>query len=176
LTIPHTKHHKFDGLFKVIRTKSKNQVIIIIEFSSGRKASLTKELNDRVKLCRNAMRVLNDALQTIPREKARIYLVQFVSKYLIKGREQNINTSLKTSFLDSYLKIEYLIRPLPSVYLLNRFMCTKVPETFDDFEQFAKDMVELINWQVWILNYSDFLFMVANLIHIGGCLIHSQGN
>ncbi|PKC69582.1 hypothetical protein RhiirA1_455853 [Rhizophagus irregularis] len=52
-----------------------------------------------------------------------------------------------TNLLDSYLKIEYLIRPLPSVYLLERFMCTKVPETFDDFEKFSKDMAQLINWQ-----------------------------
>ncbi|CAG8721426.1 8452_t:CDS:2, partial [Funneliformis caledonium] len=127
LTTPHTKIHKFDGLFKVIRTKPKNQVIIVVEFSSGRKASLTKEHNDHVKLCRNAMRILNAVLQTIPRRKARIYLVQFV--------------------INSYLKIEYMIRPLPSVYLLNCFMCTKVPETFDDFEKFSKDMAELNNWQ-----------------------------
>ncbi|CAG8619334.1 9296_t:CDS:10 [Dentiscutata erythropus] len=130
LTTPHTKKHKFDGLFKVIRTNLKNQVIIVVEFSSGRKASLTKEHNDHVKLCRNAMRTLNAVLQTIPREKARIYLVQFVN---------------------SYLKIEYMIRPLPSVYLLNCFMCTKVPETFDDFEKFSKDMAELINWQADVL-------------------------
>ncbi|CAG8619714.1 17740_t:CDS:2, partial [Rhizophagus irregularis] len=51
----------------------------------------------------------------------------------------------------SYLKIEYLIRPLPSVYLLERFMCTKVPETFDDFEKFSKDMAQLINWQADVL-------------------------
>ncbi|GBC21114.2 hypothetical protein GLOIN_2v1766100 [Rhizophagus irregularis DAOM 181602=DAOM 197198] len=50
-----------------------------------------------------------------------------------------------------YLKIEYLIRPLPSVYLLERFMCTKVPETFDDFEKFSKDMAQLINWQADVL-------------------------
>jgi hypothetical protein len=81
----HTKKHKFDGLFKVIRTKPKNQVIIVVEFSSGRKASLTKEHNDHVKLCRNVMWILNAVLQTIPREKTRIYLIQFVSKYLIKG-------------------------------------------------------------------------------------------
>ncbi|RIB20579.1 hypothetical protein C2G38_2141096 [Gigaspora rosea] len=136
LTTPHTKKHKFDGLFKVIRTNLKNQVIIVVEFSSGRKASLTKEHNDHVKLCQNAMRTLNVVLQTIPREKARIYLVQFVSNYLIK---------------DSYLKIEYMIRPLPSVYLLNCFMCTKVPETFNDFKKFSKDMAELINWQADVL-------------------------
>ena len=85
MTTPHTKNHKFDGLFKMIRTKPKNQVLIVVEFSSGRKASLTKEHNDHIKLCRNAMRILNAVLQTVPREKARIYLIQFVSKYLIKG-------------------------------------------------------------------------------------------
>ncbi|PKY59162.1 hypothetical protein RhiirA4_481679 [Rhizophagus irregularis] len=136
LTTPHTKKHKFDGLFKVLRTKLKNQVIIVVEFSNGRKASSTKERNDHVKLCRNAMRILNAVLQTIPREKTRIYLVQFVN---------------------SYLKIEYLIRPLPSVYLLERFMCTKVPETFDDFEKFSKDMAQLINWQ------ADVLFTVKEI-------------
>ncbi|CAJ0844668.1 485_t:CDS:10 [Entrophospora sp. SA101] len=123
LTTPHTKHHKFDGLFKVIRTKLKNQVIIVVEFSSGRKASLTKEHDDHVKLCRNAMRILNAVLQTIPREKARIYLIQFVN---------------------SYLKIEYLICPLPSVYLLDCLVYTKVPETFNDFEKFAKDMADVL--------------------------------
>ncbi|CAB4427758.1 unnamed protein product [Rhizophagus irregularis] len=57
LTTPHTKNHKFDGLIKVIRTKLENQVIVVVEFSSGRKASTTKENNDHVKLCRNAMRI-----------------------------------------------------------------------------------------------------------------------
>uniref|UniRef100_U9UET8 Uncharacterized protein n=1 Tax=Rhizophagus irregularis (strain DAOM 181602 / DAOM 197198 / MUCL 43194) TaxID=747089 RepID=U9UET8_RHIID len=56
--------------------------------------------------------------------------------------------NLKRTMCHRYLKIEYLIRPLPSVYLLERFMCTKVPETFDDFEKFSKDMAQLINWQL----------------------------
>ena len=81
MTTPHTKHHKFDGLFKVIRTKLEDQVIVFVEFSSGRKALSTKENDDHVKLCQNAMRILNSTLQTIPREKARVYLVQSVSKY-----------------------------------------------------------------------------------------------
>ena len=54
----------------------------------------------------------------------------------------------KYFFIDSYLNVEYLIRPLPSVYLLDRFISTKVPATFDDFEKFAKDIAELMNWQV----------------------------
>src|SRR5438132_10727423 len=93
LTTPHTKKHNFDGLFKAIRTKLTNQVIIIVEFSSGRKASLTKEHKDHVKLCRNAMRILNAILQTIPREKARIYLVQFVSKYFDQGLDNEKNAN-----------------------------------------------------------------------------------
>ncbi|CAB4483294.1 unnamed protein product [Rhizophagus irregularis] len=54
------KLHKFDGLFKAIRTKPNNQVITIIEFSSSGKASSTKE-NDN-------------------HGKARIYLIQFASR------------------------------------------------------------------------------------------------
>ncbi|CAG8707313.1 15893_t:CDS:2, partial [Acaulospora morrowiae] len=136
LTTPHTNRHKFDGLFKVLRTRQGNQVIAVVEFSGGRKASSTKENDDHVKLCRNSMRILNFILQTIPREMARIYLIQFVN---------------------SYLRIEYLIRPLPSVYLLDHFIFTKVPETFDDFENFAKDMVELMYWQ------ADVLFTVKEI-------------
>ncbi|UZO09321.1 uncharacterized protein OCT59_029553 [Rhizophagus irregularis] len=112
--------------------------LAIVEFSSSRKASFTKENSDHVKLCRNAIRILNFMLQTIPSKNARIYLIQFVNSY-------------------SYLKIEYLVRPLPSVYFLDRFVCTKVPETFDDIEKFTKDMVELISWQ------ADILFMVKEI-------------
>ncbi|POG75432.1 hypothetical protein GLOIN_2v1770077 [Rhizophagus irregularis DAOM 181602=DAOM 197198] len=110
----------------ILLTKYLNTAIV--EFSSSRKASFTKENSDHVKLCRNAIRILNFMLQTIPSKNARIYLIQFVNSY-------------------SYLKIEYLVRPLPSVYFLDRFVCTKVPETFDDIEKFTKDMVELISWQ-----------------------------
>ncbi|PKC04304.1 hypothetical protein RhiirA5_422430 [Rhizophagus irregularis] len=120
----------------ILLTKYLNTAIV--EFSSGRKASFIKENSDHVKLCRNAIRILNFMLQTIPSKNARIYLIQFVNSY-------------------SYLKIEYLVRPLPSVYFLDRFVCTKVPETFDDIEKFTKDMVELISWQ------ANILFMVKEI-------------
>lgn len=83
LTTPHTKHHKIDGLIKVIKTK-KNQAIILFEFSYGRQAPLSKEDGDEVKLCRNSMQILNNLLQNVPKDKARIYLVQSASKYLIR--------------------------------------------------------------------------------------------
>ena len=65
----------------MIKATDRNQVIIIIEFSFARKASVTKEDGDQVKLCRNSMRILNKLLESVPREKARVYLVQAVSKY-----------------------------------------------------------------------------------------------
>ncbi|CAG8654404.1 8285_t:CDS:2, partial [Racocetra persica] len=55
-------------------TTGNNQVIIIIEFSRGRKTPISKKDGDLVKLCRNAMRTLNVLLKMIPRERARIYL------------------------------------------------------------------------------------------------------
>ena len=79
--MPFTKKHKFDGILKVIKTKRNNQVIMIIEFSKGRKATTKKRDDDFVKLCRNAMRALNELLKNIPKEKAKIYFIQSVSKY-----------------------------------------------------------------------------------------------
>ncbi|CAG8771073.1 20162_t:CDS:2 [Gigaspora margarita] len=120
-TTPDTKDHEFDGLYKVIRTIGKSQPIIMIEFSYGRKVPLPKKDGDQLKLYRNSMRTLNKLLKTVPGDRARVYLVQ--------------------SF----------IRPLPSVYMLQRFMRTKIPVSFSDFEQFAKDIKELMNWQIDVL-------------------------
>ncbi|CAG8601791.1 16912_t:CDS:2, partial [Acaulospora colombiana] len=131
LTIPDAKKHKIDGLFKVIKAKQKNQAIIIVEFSFGRKAPLTKEDGDQVKLCQNSMRILNKLLQDVPKDKARVYLVQAVNGYII---------------------IKYLVRSLPSIYILQKFTHIKIPVSFDDFEQFAKDMADLMNWQVEVLS------------------------
>ncbi|CAG8614789.1 7829_t:CDS:2, partial [Diversispora eburnea] len=121
-TSPDTKNHKFDGLYKVISTTGKNQAIIIIEFSRGRKTPMSKKDGDLIKLCRNAMRTLNVQLRKVPKERARIYLVQ--------------------SF----------IRPLPTIYMLQQFLHVKIPATFGDFEQFSKDMMCLMNWQADVLS------------------------
>ncbi|CAG8568948.1 2276_t:CDS:10 [Ambispora gerdemannii] len=123
LTTPDTKNHKIDELFKVIKTTQKNQAIIIVEFSFGRRAPLTKEDNDQVKLCRNSMRILNKLLQSVPKDKARVYLIQAVNGYII---------------------IKYLVRPLPLIYILHQFARIRIPVSFDDFEQFAKDMAYLM--------------------------------
>ncbi|KAG9297851.1 hypothetical protein G9A89_006792 [Geosiphon pyriformis] len=130
-TTPDTKNHKFDGLYKVIRTTNKNQVIIITEFSYARKTPLSKKNGDQLKLCRNSMRTLNKLLQIVPKGCARVYLVQ--------------------SF-NGFIEIKYLVRPLPSIYILQRFMCIKIPVSFGDFEQIAHDLKDLMNWQVDVLS------------------------
>ncbi|RHZ78154.1 hypothetical protein Glove_167g78 [Diversispora epigaea] len=62
--------------------------------------------------------------------KARVYLIQTVNGYII---------------------IKYFARPLPSIYILQRFASIKIPVSFYDFEQFAKDMVDLMSWQADVL-------------------------
>ena len=52
--------------------------------------------------------------------------------------------------VDGYIIIKYLVRLLPSIYILQQFIRIKIPVSFDDFEQFAKDMVDLMSWQVRI--------------------------
>lgn len=132
LTTPDTKKHKIDGIFKVIKTTKKSQAIIIVEFSFARKAPETKEDGDQVKLCRNSMRILNKILlQGVPKDKARVYLIQAVNGDII---------------------VKYLVRPLPSIYILQQFIRMKIPVSFDDFEQFAKDMVDLMSWQADVLS------------------------
>ncbi|CAI2187268.1 18606_t:CDS:2 [Funneliformis geosporum] len=64
--------------------------------------------------------------ENVPKDKARIYLVQFAN---------------------GLIKIKYLIRPLPSIHILQTFTIIKIPVSFDDFEQFAKFMVDLMNFQ-----------------------------
>ncbi|CAG8707867.1 14952_t:CDS:2, partial [Funneliformis caledonium] len=53
---------------------------------------------------------------------------------------------------DGYIIIKYLVRLLPSIYILQQFIRIKIPVSFDDFEQFAKDMVDLMNWQADVLS------------------------
>ena len=58
-----TKKHKIDGVLKILNLKKENhQVIGIAEFSKGIKSSDTKDVNDKVKLGHNAMRII-DATQ-----------------------------------------------------------------------------------------------------------------
>ncbi|CAJ0826470.1 7734_t:CDS:10 [Entrophospora sp. SA101] len=110
--------HKFDGIVKVIKTKKKtNKAIVLIEFSKGKKAT-EKKGDDHMKLCRNAMRILNNLLKTVSKEIARVYIIQ----------------------------------PLPSIYLLNQFLSIKIPVSFDDFEIFATNMVELMCFQSEVLS------------------------
>ena len=59
-------------------------------------------------------------------------------------------------FIDGLIKIKYLVHPLPSIYILQLFTCIKVPVSFDDFEQFAKNIVDLMEWQVWVGNVQMF--------------------
>ncbi|CAG8483342.1 5346_t:CDS:2 [Ambispora leptoticha] len=128
---PDTKKHKFDGLYKVISTRGKGQTIVIIEFSRGRTTPMSKRDGDSLKLCRNAMRTLNVLLGKVPKERARIYLVQ--------------------SF-DGFVEIKYLIRPLPKIYMLQQFGRIKIPVTFSDFEQFSRDIICLMDWQTDVLS------------------------
>ncbi|CAB4408874.1 unnamed protein product [Rhizophagus irregularis] len=111
-TTPDTKDHKFDGL----------------------KAPESKKDGDQLKLCRNAMRTLNKLLITIPKDRARVYLVQSFNG------------------LDGFIEIKYLVRPIPSIYILQRFKRTKLPASFGDFEQFANDLKDLMNWKADVLS------------------------
>ncbi|CAJ0845237.1 17235_t:CDS:2 [Entrophospora sp. SA101] len=44
------------------------------------------------------------------------------------------------------------IRPLLSIYILQSFTNIKIPVSFNNFEQFAKNMVDLMNFQVDMLS------------------------
>jgi hypothetical protein len=70
--------------------KRKNQAIVIIECSKGPKMPEPKKYDDYVKLCRNSMRLLNKVLEHVPRNYARIYLVQCAGMYV----DNNIETHL----------------------------------------------------------------------------------
>ncbi|CAG8553276.1 6562_t:CDS:2 [Scutellospora calospora] len=83
LTTSNMKKHKIDGLFKMINSIQKDQTIVLIEFSYGRRASLSKIEGDEVKLYRNSMKVLNKLLKETPKDVAQIYLVQTASRYFI---------------------------------------------------------------------------------------------
>ncbi|CAG8565273.1 10248_t:CDS:2 [Diversispora eburnea] len=57
------KKHKIDELIKIINSIQKNQTIVLIEFSYGRQAPLSKINGDGIKLYRNSIRVLNKLLK-----------------------------------------------------------------------------------------------------------------
>ena len=77
-----TKNHKIDGTLIALKTRKKDhQTIGIIEFSKGKKAPNSKEVDDKVKLSCNAMQILNKLLETVSCKKARVYTIQCVSKY-----------------------------------------------------------------------------------------------
>ncbi|CAG8683613.1 8967_t:CDS:2, partial [Acaulospora morrowiae] len=118
-------------LFGVLNVKKENhRVIGIVEFSKGIKSPDTKDVDDKVKLGRNAMRILNKLLDTVPSEKARVYTVHCAN---------------------GEIRIRFMVRPLPSIYLYDEFACIKLPNSFDDMEQFATDMAILMNFQKDVL-------------------------
>ncbi|CAG8573636.1 16273_t:CDS:2, partial [Acaulospora colombiana] len=126
-----TKTCKFDGVVRSLQVEKKNpQTIGIVEFSRGKKASKTKDIDDQVKLGRNAVRALNKLLEKVPCRKARVYTIQCVN-----GR----------------IHIRYMVRPLPSIYLYDEFACIKLPRTFDDMEQFSMDIAILMDFQTDVL-------------------------
>ncbi|RHZ76989.1 hypothetical protein Glove_186g104 [Diversispora epigaea] len=53
--------------------------------------------------------------------------------------------------INGYIIIKYLVRPLPSIYILQQFTRIKIPVSFYDFEQFAKHMTDLMSWQADVL-------------------------
>ncbi|GBB96202.1 hypothetical protein RclHR1_02700004 [Rhizophagus clarus] len=126
-----TRNRKIDGALKVLKTrKKKHQTICIVEFSYGKKAPDSKKTGDDVKLARNATRILNKLLDSVPCKKARVYTIQCVN---------------------GQIHIRYLARPLPSLYLYDEFACIKIPNSFDDMEQFAVDMKMLMDFQSDVL-------------------------
>ncbi len=58
-----------------------DKFIMLIEFSKGRKATDSKEMDDKIKLGRNAMRLVNKHSDEIPCDKLRVYTVQCINKY-----------------------------------------------------------------------------------------------
>ncbi|CAG8787917.1 15314_t:CDS:10, partial [Gigaspora margarita] len=125
-----TKSHKFDGIIKIPKIKKDDKYIMIIEFSKGRKATEDKEMDDKIKLGRNAMRMINKLSDEVPCDKLRVYTVQCIN---------------------GIIRIHYMVRPLPSVYLFEEFGTIKIPTTFDDMEQFSEDMSVLMNFQADVL-------------------------
>ncbi|CAJ0842573.1 17675_t:CDS:2 [Entrophospora sp. SA101] len=133
---PNTKSHKFDGIIKIPKIKKDDKFIMLLEFSKGRKATENKEMDDKIKLGRNAMRLINKLSDEVTCDKLRVYTVQCIN---------------------GVIRIHYMMRPLPSVYLFEEFGAIKIPITFDDMEQFSKDMTILMNFQ------ADVLAMIKTL-------------
>ncbi|CAJ0898950.1 7245_t:CDS:2 [Entrophospora sp. SA101] len=113
-----------------------DKFIMLLEFSKGRKATENKEMDDKIKLGRNAMRLINKLSDEVTCDKLRVYTVQCIN---------------------GVIRIHYMMRPLPSVYLFEEFGAIKIPITFDDMEQFSKDMTILMNFQ------ADVLAMIKTL-------------
>ena len=136
---------------KVLKTKKKgHQTICITEFSYGEKAPDSKENSDNVKISRNAKRILNKLLDTVFCKEARVYTIQTVSKYhIVKFLTLQFFYWFYIIFsLDGQIYVQYMVRPLPSVYLYNEFTHIKIPKNFIDMEQFAIDMKMLMDFQV----------------------------
>ncbi|RIA85792.1 hypothetical protein C1645_879083 [Glomus cerebriforme] len=98
-----------------------------LEFSYGRKAPESKIVSKRNE---NSKQIIKNYTKG-PWHRARVYLVQ--------------------SF-NGFIEIKYLVRPIPSIYILQRFMRTKLSASFGDFGQFANDLKDLMNWQADVLS------------------------
>nr|CAG8626455.1 416_t:CDS:2 [Entrophospora candida] len=96
----------------------------------------SKKYNDYAKLCRSSMRLLNKVLEYVP-----------------KIMHEYISYNVLVCIVDNsgYIDIKYLVHPLPSVYLLNQFLRVKISVTFNDFEDFSKGMIDIMNWQTDVL-------------------------
>ncbi|CAG8633725.1 5566_t:CDS:10 [Funneliformis mosseae] len=86
-------------------------------------------------------------------------LHQFRSKDLESGKsimDSNVLNGI-IDITDSRVKengrihIRYMVRPLPSVYLYNEFVNLKLPNTFNDMEQFSLDIKILMDFQKDVL-------------------------
>ncbi|KAF0489576.1 hypothetical protein F8M41_022049 [Gigaspora margarita] len=127
---PYTQTQKFDGI-KVPKIKKNDKFIMILEFSKGRKASDNKEIEDQIKLGTNAKKLLDKLSEAIPCNKLKVYTVQCINRVI---------------------RIRFMMKPLPSVYVSEEFGSIKILITFNDMEQFSKDMLILMNFQADILS------------------------
>ncbi len=71
--------------------------------------------------------------------------------------------------INSYIIIKYLVCFLLLIYILQQFIQIiqiKISVFFDDFEQFTKYMVNLINWQIRIENKYSYQNINNNLLFL----------
>ncbi|CAI2191385.1 13032_t:CDS:10 [Funneliformis geosporum] len=124
-----TKNRKIDGALKVLKMRKKeHQTICIVEFSYGKKAPENKEISDDVKLARNATRILNKLLDSVPCKKARVYTIQCMDK----------------SIYDIWFD------PSPQ-YIFTKSLCALKSQPPLMTEQFAMDMKMLMDFQSDVL-------------------------